>query len=838
MPPRSRDMEPDRGNRDSYRPQHYHRGGRGAGRGGRGGLPFKKKLPLPAHDRPILSFDYKEKTPELMPGMITAGFELVHNEEELGSQEEGGSRAEEVPMEYSEDDAPAATAAPGHIASGETPVSTTPVQEGGKVATVLVSVANDADKKLDVVEGKEFVEADKKRTDVIAMIRQAKAKAAAEKEVKKDSVAANDDFISLNFDDDKSQQKSESESDEEHGYDDHRKRRKLNDSTKATPELPEDAPRHFSHRELLHGPYVPKESSDGGPPGVAPGVGPLSRAGKLPPPPGPSRDVRAALGKRRRDRKDSPSDYDSYDDYEEDRDVELAGVEFDFDGPDVPPTRKRKHDLISSGKQKADGNITRQWKVKPGVDSTPWMHGAVDHSRSLNMTRWLHNEIIDFVEYIKPKPYEHAVRRFVIQRLRDVARKHFHDADVRVFGSFAAELYLPTSDIDLVIISRDYARDDDPKYDNRNRLFSFKAALLHSRVAEPDSITVIANAKVPLVKYKDSISGFSVDVSFENKTGLVANGTFSTWRERYPCLPLLLTLVKQFIAMRGLNEVYIGGVGSFTLTCLIVSLFQQLPSVASGDINPSDNLGVMLLEFLELYGKRFNTRNVGIRVDDVAPSYFPRGQLHPKPSRPKPSDEWILAIQDPNTPDNNIARPSYMVNLVLDCFGDAYDVLTTHMAALDVMDFERRKGRSLLGRIIGGDYSHIEQARQKLRRVYLDRIGYEADLRELAPGETLAQPPLPPGPPPRSPSPPPPPPPPRNGANGQRGRDNRNRGGIGSAGKGRGGVARGAKRQAIQIENDDALERMRGGNNSRRGGRGDGGRYNGTGGRNDPITLE
>jgi non-canonical poly(A) RNA polymerase PAPD5/7 len=396
MPERSRDTEPDR-YRDSYRPQQQHqrgaRGGRGGNRGGRGGAPFKKKIAPPAHDRPILSFDYREKTPELMPGMVTAGFELLNDEDD--GEEEG-----EAPMEHSEDDEPAAPAAPAAPATEPTapeePATLVAPESGvGKVATLVVPTANGVvEKKLEVIEGKEFVEADKKRIDVISMIRQAKAKAAAEKETKKDSVAANDDFISLNFDDDKpSRKKPESESEEERDYDDHKKRRRLNDRTRATPDLPEDAPRPFSHKESLHGPYVPKEPEDDGPPGLAPGVGPLSRAGKLAPPPGPSREVHKALGKRRRGRGDSPSDYDSYDESDDEEynpeNLNVAGVgRFDFDGPDIPRSRKRKHDKISSGNNKVDGNITRQWRVKPGIQSAPWMNGAVDHSRSLKMTTW------------------------------------------------------------------------------------------------------------------------------------------------------------------------------------------------------------------------------------------------------------------------------------------------------------------------------------------------------------------------------------------------------------------------------------------------------------------
>jgi DNA polymerase sigma len=354
----------------------------------------------------------------------------------------------------------------------------------------------------------------------------------------------------------------------------------------------------------------------------------------------------------------------------------------------------------------------------------------------------LHKEIVDFIDWIKPRDYEHAVRRYAIGMLRKTVQRMWNDADVRVFGSFASDLYLPTSDVDVVIVSQSYVLDDYPKYSTKRHFFEIAAAIRKSGLSRQDSVKTIANAKVPIVKYVDNATGLHIDISFENKSGLIANGTFRQWRGRYRSMPILLILLKQYLAMRGLNEVYLGGVGSFSLCCLIVSLFQQLPSVVSKEVDPSKNLGVILLEFLEFYGKRFNTRKVGIRVDLKSPGYFDKEELQPKPHNPKPQDETLLVIQDPNNADNNISRSSFMITTVLACFSEAYDTLIKQMRQFDQMDFKQRKGRSLLGTLIGGDYSEMIAHRALLRRVYVERVGKEEDMKAPPP------PPRPPPPPP------------------------------------------------------------------------------------------
>lgn len=73
-----------------------------------------------------------------------------------------------------------------------------------------------------------------------------------------------------------------------------------------------------------------------------------------------------------------------------------------------------------------------------------------------------------------------------------------------------------------------------------------------------------------------------------------------------------------------MNDTYTGGIGSFLLSCMILSFLQQKQKISFyGDFYPSWNLGALLLEFLNLYGTCFNYYMTGISVREDG-SYFPK----------------------------------------------------------------------------------------------------------------------------------------------------------------------------------------------------------------------
>ena len=75
-------------------------------------------------------------------------------------------------------------------------------------------------------------------------------------------------------------------------------------------------------------------------------------------------------------------------------------------------------------------------------------------------------------------------------------------------------------------------------------------------------------------------------------------------------------VIKQFLLMRGLNEVYSGGLGSFALALMVTNFLKVHPLVQSGAIDQLENVGVLLMEFFDLYGRRLVYDGVGLTIED------------------------------------------------------------------------------------------------------------------------------------------------------------------------------------------------------------------------------
>jgi non-canonical poly(A) RNA polymerase PAPD5/7 len=86
------------------------------------------------------------------------------------------------------------------------------------------------------------------------------------------------------------------------------------------------------------------------------------------------------------------------------------------------------------------------------------------------------------------------------------------------------------------------------------------------------------------------------------------------WKEQYPAMPVIVSVIKQFLLIRGLNEVPTGGLGGFSITCLVASLLQHMPR------REEFNLGKILLNFFDYYGNIFQYEDVGIRMNP--PMFF------------------------------------------------------------------------------------------------------------------------------------------------------------------------------------------------------------------------
>ncbi|RUS11123.1 hypothetical protein BC937DRAFT_87961, partial [Endogone sp. FLAS-F59071] len=157
----------------------------------------------------------------------------------------------------------------------------------------------------------------------------------------------------------------------------------------------------------------------------------------------------------------------------------------------------------------------------------------------------------------------------------------------------------------------------------KSLLHQLASALHNSGVAQAQSLQIIEKAKVPIIKFIETVTRIHVDVSFNLTTGIASARISKRLLRSAPALRPLTMVMKHFLHQRGLNQVFSGGLGSYSVMCMIMSFLQVHPKVVSGEIKAEHNLGVLLIEFFELYGKLFNYENVGIRIDNAG-GYYPK----------------------------------------------------------------------------------------------------------------------------------------------------------------------------------------------------------------------
>ena len=379
--------------------------------------------------------------------------------------------------------------------------------------------------------------------------------------------------------------------------------------------------------------------------------------------------------------------------------------------PAVAATVHRKGKRKRSESGAALIEIVPEWRSQSHLNPTPWY--TRDLSSVGDLGKRLHMEICDFYDYVRPQRFENDMRLDLVHRVQGMLNTrytHFKGIEVKHFGSFAAGLYLPDADMDLVVMSQSYKNGGHASLrTSRKELQQFGGALRNSGLAVPNSVVIIPSAKVPIVKYVDAKTGLKVDVSFENDTGVIANGTYAEWIDQYPALPLIIALVKQFLLMRGLNEVHTGGLGGFSTSCLVVSILQLMPPLHASGSRKADNLDTIFMNFLNTYGFKFNTTMCGIQLSP--PRIFNKASsgFRVNPNRP-----WGLCIVDPNRPDNDISGGSSLVLEIFKEFANAFLLLNDRM---DEIYLGSNIRGSILAPLFAGDYSAYEKQRTRLRHL-------------------------------------------------------------------------------------------------------------------------
>uniref|UniRef100_A0A0D3FZV1 polynucleotide adenylyltransferase n=1 Tax=Oryza barthii TaxID=65489 RepID=A0A0D3FZV1_9ORYZ len=201
----------------------------------------------------------------------------------------------------------------------------------------------------------------------------------------------------------------------------------------------------------------------------------------------------------------------------------------------------------------------------------------------------LHKEILDFCDFISPSAEEQSSRTAAVKAV----------SNVEVFGSFRTGLFLPTSDIDVVIFD---SRVKTPQVG----LYALAKALSQKGVAK--KIQVIAKARVPIVKFVERKSEIAFDISFDMDGGPQAADFIKDYVKKFPALRHLCMILKVFLHQRELNEVYTGGIGSYALLTMLITHLQLVWGGKDilGYRKKEHNLGILLVPDNDIGKNSFN----------------------------------------------------------------------------------------------------------------------------------------------------------------------------------------------------------------------------------------
>jgi len=212
------------------------------------------------------------------------------------------------------------------------------------------------------------------------------------------------------------------------------------------------------------------------------------------------------------------------------------------------------------------------------------------------------------------------------------------------------------SDIDLVLLG-------ECSTVAAHTLHDIKVCLIREGIAKEESIRVLDRAVVPIIKFTHCLVGIKVDISINQSKGLDLVPYIKSFLEEFPTLPKLIFVLKQFLVSRDLNEVWHGGLSSYALISMCISLLQLHADPKAR--TPQCNLGVLLQEFFELYGLNFNYDTTCIRIKEG-------GRYIHKEESNLEHGFGLLTIEDPLTEGNDLGRGSYAMARVRDAFQSMY----------------------------------------------------------------------------------------------------------------------------------------------------------------------
>lgn len=226
-------------------------------------------------------------------------------------------------------------------------------------------------------------------------------------------------------------------------------------------------------------------------------------------------------------------------------------------------------------------------------ESGPWC--KVKKYFENDITERLEHELLDIETWLQPTQAEKHIRLLTITRFINVIEASYPGCSCIPQGSSANETYLPTSDIDLIVIGLPEGTNVIDILKGLTKIF-WKSSLI-------SNAHLIPNAAVPIIKLIERPFGFYIDICVSNINGILNIPRVKNYLSTYKYLRPLLVFLKLFTLIHKIDDPATGGFGSNQLLNIALFAIQACQNIS--------NLGQVLLFLLDVLGNKINYFLVG-----------------------------------------------------------------------------------------------------------------------------------------------------------------------------------------------------------------------------------
>lgn len=313
----------------------------------------------------------------------------------------------------------------------------------------------------------------------------------------------------------------------------------------------------------------------------------------------------------------------------------------------------------------------------------PWLPRGYDYDAdSLDA---LHTDIEYFNLYMRPTSTEYAVRVEVVKRIESLIVELWPSVYVEVSGSMKYGVYLPTSDIILTV-------QNCKQWDRSMDLIALKDKILASGIAELNSVHIVSyDSSKPVIHLIDRASQINVKIVICVNIGDIIKRTelIKCNIHKFPILTKLILVLQRFWQQYELTASNVG-ISTYGLITMCIRFLQSLPAEK---VDENANLGFLLIEFFNYFGREFDFKQNCIEND---------GRFLPQEEKQRDIDlEQItktLCFAETSTPSSNATSPVVHIEFVKCAFQYAHNLLSS--SAHSIIDANGCMRTSLLGRII------------------------------------------------------------------------------------------------------------------------------------------